>query len=127
MLHQFSKHYTREEARALLPRIHVWLRRMSQLRRDLEQCEKLLKELRVDGADVGGVTVNRSVSTMSELHELLLEFQDRQVQIKDLERGLIDFPAILNGREVFLCWEQNESDIDHWHELDAGYAGRQKL
>ena len=48
-------------------------------------------------------------------------------QIKDLERGLIDFPAIVAGREVFLCWEQDEDDIEYWHDLDTGYAGREKL
>ena len=127
MLHQFTKHYTLEEARALLPRIRAWLQRMAQLRQDLEQCEKLLEKLRIDGADLGGAAVNRSVSTVGELHQLLQEFQEREIQIKDLERGLIDFPAILDGREVFLCWEQAEADIDHWHELNAGYAGRQRL
>ncbi len=100
---------------------------MARLRLDLQESEKLLEKLRGDGADLGGAAVNQSVSTVGELHQLLLEFQERQIQIKDLERGLLDFPAILDGREVFLCWEQNEADIDHWHELDAGYAGRQKL
>ncbi len=127
VLHQFTKHYTREEARALLPRVRACLQRMARLRLDLQESEKHLEKLRGDGADLGGAAVNQSVSTVGELHQLLLEFQERQIQIKDLERGLIDFPAILGGREVFLCWEQNEADIDHWHELNAGYAGRQKL
>jgi hypothetical protein len=47
--------------------------------------------------------------------------------LKDLERGLIDFPAIIGGKEVFLCWEQDEEDIEFWHDLDAGYAGRERL
>ena len=51
----------------------------------------------------------------------------REIQVKDLERGLIDFPAIIGGKEVFLCWEQDEEDIEHWHDLDTGYAGREKL
>ena len=55
------------------------------------------------------------------------EFQSREIQIKDLERGLIDFPAIRGGREIFLCWEKDEEDIEYWHELDTGFAGREKL
>ena len=43
------------------------------------------------------------------------------------ERGLVDFPAILAGREVFLCWEQDEEDIEFWHDLASGYAGRERL
>ena len=55
------------------------------------------------------------------------EFQRREIQVKDIDRGLMDFPAIIGGKEVFLCWEQDEEDIEFWHELDAGYAGRERL
>ena len=50
-----------------------------------------------------------------------------QFQIKDLQRGLIDFPAIIGGREVFFCREQDEDDIEYWHDIDAGFEGREKL
>ena len=49
------------------------------------------------------------------------------VQVKDFDRGLLDFPHILDGREVFLCWELDEDDIEFWHDIDAGYAGRERL
>jgi hypothetical protein len=61
------------------------------------------------------------------MQEVLAEFQRRRIFIKDLERGLVDFPAIIGGREVFLCWEQDEADIEFWHDLDAGYTGRERL
>jgi len=64
---------------------------------------------------------------MGNIKEVLLEFQRREIQIKDLDRGLIDFPAVIGGREVFLCWEQGEADIEFFHDLDAGYAGRERL
>jgi len=48
-------------------------------------------------------------------------------RVKDLERGLIDFPAIVGGREAFLCWEKDEENVEFWHDLEAGYAGREKL
>ena len=63
----------------------------------------------------------------SEIKSVLLEFQCREIQVKDLDRGLVDFPALLSGNEVFLCWELGEDDIGFWHELDAGYAGRERL
>ena len=61
------------------------------------------------------------------IEQVLLEFQRREIQVKDLGRGLVDFPALIDGREVFLCWEQDEDDIEFWHELDTGYAGRERL
>jgi hypothetical protein len=44
-----------------------------------------------------------------------------------VDRGLVDFPAILGGREVFLCWEKDEQDIEYWHDLDSGYSGRERF
>jgi hypothetical protein len=123
----FSKHYTRDEARALLPQIRQWLKRLIKLRGDLETQEKRLSGLRTPGADLGGAVVNVWVKTRGLFQEVLLEFHRRQIQLKDLDRGLMDFPAIISGKEVFLCWEQDEEDIEFWHDLDAGYAGRERL
>jgi hypothetical protein len=55
------------------------------------------------------------------------EFAERGIVLRDLDRGLIDFPAVRDGREIYLCWVDGEDDIDFWHDLDAGYAGRQPL
>jgi hypothetical protein len=124
---QFQKHYTREEVRALLPRVRLWLKRMSQLRADLEKFEGRLSGLMSPGCDLGGELVNTWVKTLAHLEEILLEFQRREIQVKDLDRGLLDFPAIIGKKEVFLCWEQDEEDVEYWHDLDAGYAGRERL
>jgi hypothetical protein len=61
------------------------------------------------------------------MKELLQKFESRNILIKDLRRGLVDFPAIIGGKEVFLCWERDEDDIDFWHDIDSGYAGREPL
>jgi hypothetical protein len=71
--------------------------------------------------------VNRWVRALADFRDLLAEFQNREIVIKDLERGLVDFPAIIGGREVFLCWEKDEDDIEFWHDIDTGYAGRERL
>jgi hypothetical protein len=125
MAHQFQKHYTRAEARALLPKVRQWLKRLVLLRSDLDQREKALVELMSGGRDIGGPAVNAWCRAMADLQGVLKEFYNRQIQIKRIERALIDFPAILDGKEVFLCWEEGEKDIEYWHDLHAGYAGRQ--
>ena len=86
-----------------------------------------LAQLLASGADAGGESTNTWVRGTCELQSLYREFSLREIQIKDLERGLIDFPAMIGGREAFLCWEQGENDIEYWHDLDAGFPGRQKL
>jgi hypothetical protein len=52
---------------------------------------------------------------------------ERDIVLRDLERGLVDFPALRDGHEVYLCWVEGEPDIEFWHDLDAGFAGRQSL
>ena len=127
MAYRFQKHYTREEARALLAPVREWLRQVAHLRGQLEKSDQRLSGLMLPGCDVGGESVNTWVRTMTGLDTVLREFQQREIQIKDLDRGLIDFPAIIGGTEVFLCWEQGEEDIEFWHELDTGYAARERL
>jgi hypothetical protein len=127
MEYRFQKHYTREEARELLPLVRPWLQQLNQLRRDLESYDKRLGSLMNPGNDVGGDLVNTWIRTLARMQEVLAEFQRRQILIKDLGRGLVDFPAILGGKEVFLCWEQDEDDIEFWHDLDTGYSGRERL
>lgn len=127
MKNRFEKHYTREEARALLPQIRQWLAQLNQLRKDLERFDKRLSGLTEQGNDIGGDTVNQWIRTLADMQQLLVEFQRRDIFIKDLERGLIDFPAIINGREVFLCWEHDEEDVEFWHDLDSGFSGRERL
>jgi hypothetical protein len=127
MAYQFTKHYTRDDARALLPQIRQWLKQLSTLRRKLNECDQRLARLMAGGNDVGGDAVNRWVRVAADVKSTLAEFQRREIQIKELDRGLIDFPAILNGKEVFLCWEQDEDDIEFWHDLESGYAGRERL
>jgi hypothetical protein len=124
---RFEKHYTREEARALLPQIRQWLARINHLRTDVEKFEKRLGQLSAQSADIGGETVNDWIRALADMQEILVESQRRQIFVKDLERGLIDFPAIIGGREVFLCWESDEDDIEFWHDLESGFGGRERL
>jgi hypothetical protein len=127
MPHRFTKHYTRDEARALLPQLREWLTELNRLRADVDRYDKRLGGLNAAGQDVGGETVNNWIRALAGMQQILAEFQQRQIFIKDVNRGLVDFPAIIGGKEVFLCWESDEDDIEFWHDLETGYGGREKL
>jgi hypothetical protein len=124
---QFHKHYSRDEARALLPRIRQWLQQLHKLRQHFNQLDDRVAQRLAGHEDIGGELVNNRIKSLVELARVRREFDRREIQIKDLDRGLIDFPAMIGGREVFLCWEQDEEDIEYWHDLDTGYAGRERL
>jgi len=74
---------------------------------------------------------NRALSNMvhdfEKFDTLIHRIQDTDVLIKDINLGLLDFPALKDGREVYLCWQYGEEDIAFWHEVEAGYAGRQPI
>ncbi len=127
MKYQFQKHYTHEEANALLPQIRQWLVELNRLREDLHRYEKRLSGMTGQGNDIGGETVNNWIRALADMQAMLAEFQRREIFIKDLERGLLDFPAIIGGKEVFLCWESDEDAVEFWHDLETGFGGRERL
>jgi len=127
MPYRFDKHYTRDEANELLPQVRKWLADLNLHREDMQRYEKRLSGLTEQGNDIGGETVNNWIRALAGMQSLLAEFQRRRIFIKDISRGLIDFPAIIGGREVFLCWEQDEDHVEFWHDLETGFTGREKL
>jgi len=127
MANQFTRHYTRDEASALLPQIREWLQQLEVLRESLKKQDQRVGSLLDEGTDRGGSTVNDWVRTMADIQRVLEEFRSREIFIKDPDRGLIDFPAIVGGREVFLCWQTGEASVEYWHDLETGYGGREPL
>jgi hypothetical protein len=127
MAAHFTKHYTLEEARALLPSIRKWLEELDDFQERLKTLDKRVGQLLSAGDDAGGPSVNQLVRALSDCKAVLQNFRIRQIQIKDLNRGLIDFPSWREGKEIFLCWEKDEDDIEFWHDLESGYAGRERL
>jgi len=124
---QFSTHYTREQARALLPDVRSWLDSLNKCADRIKALDSKVGDLVERGADAGGRAVNDLIKSLVEWRTLLLQFHRREIQLKDLRRGLVDFPSLREGREVFLCWEREEDDIEFWHDLETGYAGRERL
>ena len=127
MEHQFTKHYTVDEARALIPQLRQWIEKVQLIRTRLDKQDDRLGQLLSAGNDCGGPLVNDWLRNVSALRKILYKFQELEIQVKDINRGLVDFPAFKGGREVFLCWEMDEDDVEYWHDLDTGYAGREKL
>ena len=123
----FKKHYTVDEAREMIPQLRLWLTELRQHQQKLLTLDDRVGQLLATGADLGGALVNDSVRQMAGVQKYLAYFRELEIQIKDIDRGLVDFPAVIAGREVFLCWEEDEDDIEFWHELDTGYAGRARL
>lgn len=76
----------------------------------------------------GGGAPGRVVSEgFLALRTALTEIQEAEIVLRDLERGLVDFPAVRDDREVYLCWVEGEDRIGYWHDIEAGYAGREPL
>jgi hypothetical protein len=124
---RYKKHYTRDEARALLPQVQEWLSQLTLLRDRIAGDDQQISKMLGLGDDLGGPIINRYMKGIADIKDVFRHFVEKEIQIKDLDRGLIDFPAFIGGKEVFLCWEKGEEDIEFWHEIDAGYAGREKL
>jgi hypothetical protein len=76
----------------------------------------------------GGGDPGRMISeAFLELRDALTELQAQEIVLRDLDRGLVDFPAVRDGQEVYLCWQEGEDEIGFWHDPEAGFAGRRPL
>ena len=122
-----ERHYTVDEANAALPWIVERIERLRSARVRLTDEE--VREALSEAAPMnGGGDPGRHVSeAFLDMRSALVELQATEIVLRDLDRGLIDFPAMRDGREVYLCWEEGEDEVAYWHDLDSGYGGRQPL
>jgi hypothetical protein len=124
------KIFTLQEANELLPTVQPILRKIKS-RHDLVASFRDAAQAAAKSAPAGGGGMQGGsvyVKSLYELGKLTLELDALGIQLKDYSRGLIDFPAMREGRVVLLCWQLGEGDeIRWWHDLEAGFTGRQPL
>jgi hypothetical protein len=116
-----TKYFTPSEAKKTLPLVKQIVKDILNKSREI----KLLAE------DLGKQTENdpRIIKMMDEVNGYLREIEDLGCYYKDwnFSIGLIDFPSVIHGHEVLLCWRSDEEDITFYHELEAGYQGRKLI
>mgnify|MGYP001187829940 FL=1 len=116
-----TKHFTPAEARKTLPLVRNIVRDILQATREMrliaEEVEGKVEEDERIKKLAGDVT-----GFLEELEEIGCYYKDTNFQI-----GLVDFPAVIDGEEVYLCWRSDEEDIKYFHGIDAGYAGRRLI
>ena len=130
-----ARHFTPEEANRALAEVRPLAERMVQARRSLAAAARRQRRLVMRIAGNGGdlspgevrdaaADVEREVASIAECVAAL---EEAGVQVKDMDEGLVDFPARHGSRDVLLCWKVGEPEVAHWHGLDEGFAGRKPL
>jgi hypothetical protein len=129
-----ATYFTRAEAEALLPTLDPILRELRDLRTRLalvqEELEALRGKMRGNGHGHQGehARLRATAATLvANLNERIARITHMGVLVKDLEMGLIDFPAQREGQEILLCWRLDEPRIAWWHTLEGGFGARQPL
>jgi hypothetical protein len=120
--------FTVAEARNLIPSLRPILEEVAEEWRRIKELHPEIQKARdnapFDGYSKFGVTY---VESVSHLTFLLQQIKEMGVILKDVEKGLCDFPYVRNGKVVYLCWQLGEESIDFWHEIETGFAGREPL
>jgi len=129
--------FTVEEANQRLPLVRAIVQDIVDLFRDLQQRRERLvtvKQLRGEGTSSSKFHSEETEHVEEELQrdeqklaDFVRELNELGVEFKDPVLGLVDFPAQLDDRVVHLCWKLDEPEVQFWHELDAGFSGRQLL
>ncbi len=123
----YERHFTREEANLALEEILPILQSLrdaKDLLTDEEAHEVLTTAAPTNGGGERGVQIGNS---FLQVQKLLSSLQVMGILIRDIDRGLIDFPSIRDGREIYLCWQLDEDSVGNWHELDSDFSGREPL
>jgi hypothetical protein len=122
-----ERHYTVEEANALLPSVKPVLRRLRDAKDELTDTEAHEALSEAAPGNGGGDPGRKVGEAFLEVRGLLGTLEEAGIVVRDIDRGLIDFPAIRDGEEVYLCWELGEDSVEYWHDLESGYGGRRQL
>jgi hypothetical protein len=131
-----SKVFTLSEAQTLLPVVEALLRKAQAAGTRAEELENEMQLLSQRIFLSGGMHVDVAAAarrraehdkTEQETKDTLAEIDSIGVQVKDLEKGLLDFPSVMDGKTVLLCWKLGEPSIAHWHTEEEGFAGRKPL
>jgi hypothetical protein len=122
------RYFTVEEANAALEVIRPIVEQILEIRQLILDKQIYLKPVLDQRKSNGGSrTASQAVRDFERLESLIREIQEAGALLKDLNTGLLDFPAMRDGREVYLCWQYGEDQIRYWHPIDGGFAGRQPL
>ena len=129
------RHFTPEEANALLAEIRPLVEQMVERRQAhaaaLVRQEELEGHIRGNGGGIPPAELAEASAQVDrearELGRVVDEIVERGVEVKDLDEGLVDFPALRRGETVLLCWRLGEAEVAHWHTVEDGFAGRRPL
>lgn len=128
--------FTLLEAERLLPEIERLLRQLIDLKKEYENVDGELSGIAQRIAVTGGMIPprerigqlrTRKNTSAERLKSTIEQIQETGCQLKDLEMGLVDFPTLYRGQEVYLCWKLGEAGIGFWHHIEDGYRGRRPI
>jgi hypothetical protein len=130
-----SRNYTVEEANALVPWLTAAFAEVQRLQALLASGVASLRGLASKSRVNGHGDLSQRVNEMSDsgdatrasLKELLASIAEKDIEVRDVSTGLVDFPGERDGRNVWLCWRPGEPAVAHWHEIDSGFASRKPL
>lgn len=125
MIH--DRHFSVDEANALLGQLEPKLRSLREARDRLTDAEAHDALAGAAPGNGGGEPGREVGEGFIAVRKLLGEISEIGIVLRDIDRGLIDFPTVRAGREVYLCWQLDEGPIEFWHEIEAGYGGREPL
>lgn len=122
------KYYTPREANNLLDVVRPMVGELMEIGERIRKRQPEIWSVVEKSAGNGGnPELSRLLPDFDRLDAILHGLQDMGIEVKDLATGLIDFPALKDGRIVYLCWKYNEGSVQFWHEVEAGFAGRQPI
>lgn len=131
-----KKHFTLQEAQNVLPVVESLVRNAIEAKRNIEEIEEEFKKINHTVFLRGGMQLDivalsrrraESDKAIQRVKDAMAEIESIGAQVKDLDIGLVDFPCLVDGTTLLLCWKLGEESIAHWHGTSEGFAGRKPI
>ena len=131
-----QRNFTLQEAQVLLPVLKSLLKQALDGKKLIESIDREFQELAqrifLSGGllvEIGKMALRRAEreKIVQRIKDIVAEIDATGVQVKDLDMGLLDFPCVIDGKTILLCWKMGEDSITHWHGVEEGYAGRKPI
>ena len=121
-----TQFYDLDEANSRLAEVRDVLALLRDQRAELIRLRDRTREPDVDEDESRRIHL-RMQGIVDQMQAAVAQLISWDITLRDIETGLIDFPALVNGRQVCLCWRLGEDSVEWWHELSSGFAGRRRI
>ncbi len=120
--------FTPSEVNSIIPDVQRMLQDLGSKKNQIASERKVLEELALkDGGEAAELSQSKIQRLMEDIERLVSLLEEMGCIVRHIDEGIVDFPALRYGKQVYLCWRLGEPEVAYWHDMEKGFAGRSRI